>query len=151
MVLAVSKTSATSAVLPMAMANSEVRINPSTLETNVPAPMSAEARVARDLDREASLGSVCSVSVMCFVYGVSQIVQPKVWEPWAALAVGKIIPYWIPWVHYQRLLEIRWACCPGGSRFGLGWGSAFGSVVRLGQAFGLVPRGWGVFWRHRRR
>src|SRR5699024_12441179 len=105
MVLAVSKTSATSAVLPMAMANSEVRINPSTLETNVPAPMSAEARVARDRDGEASLGSVCSVSVMCLVYGVSQVVQPRVWESWAALVVAKLMPYWNPGVREQALLE----------------------------------------------
>src|SRR5699024_3961529 len=140
MVLAVSKTSATSAVLPMAMANSEVRINPSTLETNVPAPMSAEARVARDRDREASLGSVCAVSVMCFVYGVAQIVQPKVWESWAALVVGKMIPWWNPWVLYQALLENPWACCPCRTRFRLGWASGFRLVVWLEQAFGLIHR-----------
>src|SRR5699024_183031 len=97
MVLADSKTSDTRAVEPIATKSSELRTNPSTRETMVPAAISADAFAARERDREASLGSgvACwawGVSVMCFVYGVSQIVPPKVWESSVALVQGTVTP-----------------------------------------------------------
>src|SRR5699024_2625663 len=116
-VLAVSNTSATNAVEPIAMASSEVRTNPSTREMMVPAAMSAEAFAARERDREASLGSglACSawgVWVICFVYDVSQIVPPKVWESSAALVPGKLTPRAHArgnlWVGYQAAGRVAW-------------------------------------------
>src|SRR5699024_12395207 len=114
MVFAVSNTSATSAVFPIAIASREVRTNPRTREMTVPEAMTADARAANDREREASLGSglscsACWGSVMCFVYGVSQIVQLKAWVSSAALVRGKLIPRGNLWVRYQQFLENHWA------------------------------------------
>src|SRR5699024_11601532 len=94
MVLADSKTSDTRAVEPIATKSSELRTNPSTRETMVPAAISADAFAARERDREASLGSgvACwawGVAGRCFVYGVSQRVRPRGWEYPVALVQGK--------------------------------------------------------------
>src|SRR5699024_7191698 len=121
MVLADSKTSATSAVLPIAIASREVRTNPSTRDTMVPEAMMAEALVASERDREASLGSglacsACGVSVMCFVYGVSQIARPRVWGSSAACGLGKAVLALVrqrnPSVGYQLTLENHWVRVP---------------------------------------
>src|SRR5699024_10656585 len=107
-VLAVSKTSETSAVDPMATNNSELRTKPRTLETIVPAAMMAEALAPADRLREASCGSswgccsACWVRVIVLVYGVSETGQPTASECLAAEGYRGPIPGWIPWVGYHR-------------------------------------------------